>query len=269
MKRNLHWVVAGLLAAGLSGTQAHESKFGYVVEPTVPAKGEVEVEQWITGRFGRHDGAYSAWDFREEIEYGLTDKLGTAFYLNFTDEFQARGPNGEGGVSGGMDFQGISTELKYQLTDADLQPVGSLLYLEYTTDGSSHELEEKLVLSVERSHWTFAGNIITEQEWEYEDGSKLEEGALEFQAGISHPVCRNWSAGVEARHKIKYADAALSQREYGATFAGPNVMYSQGNVRVILAVLPQIHGTSGDDSGNLQLDEEERLQTRLVASYEF
>lgn len=261
------WIL-GLGLGAVVAAQGHDSKFVFVAEPTVPGEGEVEIEQWITGRFGRDGGSYSAWDFREEVEYGMTKNLAAALYLNFTDEFWQ--PDGSKESSGGgLDFTGVSLETKYQFTDPESQALGSLLYLEYTTDGSSHELEEKLVLGKAWSRWRFALNAITEQEWEYEDGSKLEEGTVEFSGGIAHHIAPGWSAGVEARHKIKYADAALSQREYAATYAGPNVTFEKGNVRVIFAVMPQLRGSGEGVSGGLQLDEEERLQTRLIASYEF
>ena len=84
--------VAGLLA--LVAT-ADDRKFTFVQEPVVPHAGETEFEQWITGRFGHEEGNYARWDLREELEYGLTDQLAGALYLNFTDIHE--------GIEGGED----------------------------------------------------------------------------------------------------------------------------------------------------------------------
>src|SRR5450631_210094 len=62
---------------------AGESLFSrtYTTE-TVPG-GHFELEQLIRNRSERSFGHYSAYDFRTEFEYGITDNLQGAFYLNY------------------------------------------------------------------------------------------------------------------------------------------------------------------------------------------
>ena len=46
------------------------------------AKGHGEFEQWITPRWEKEHGSYSVIDFREEVEYGVSDDFQMALYLN-------------------------------------------------------------------------------------------------------------------------------------------------------------------------------------------
>ena len=70
-------LVCGLLAA--VSTRADERFFTYVQDADVIPKGRWEFEQRLTLRKGYpggdHDYDQYFWDFREEIEYGFTEKL--------------------------------------------------------------------------------------------------------------------------------------------------------------------------------------------------
>src|SRR5881396_3522139 len=112
INRRLMLFVASLLTSFLAA-RADERLFTYVQEAEVLPKGGLEFEQWLTHRRGKADGVFARWDFREELEYGLTDRLSVAGYLNFKNTHSE-------GVTGRTDesrfeFEGISTELKYQL----------------------------------------------------------------------------------------------------------------------------------------------------------
>jgi len=263
------WKAAGISAALsavlMSGALADEKHFAFVKEPRVPNEGETEFEQWITGRFGREDGSYARWDIREELEYGFTDYLAGALYLNFTDIHEGV----EDAEDKGLDFTGISTELKYQLSDPYTDLLGSLLYFEYTTDGASHELEEKVVLGKDWDYWTIAADATLEQEWEDEDGETEKESSLQFGAGISRKLNTNWSVGLEAVQKFVHHGLGLDDEEYSTTSVGPNIHFKKEHFYVTLAVLPQVHGTGEGADGGLQLEHAERLQMRLHASVEF
>src|SRR4051812_29485798 len=85
---------------------ANERHFAFTYESgTLPA-GSAEIEPQVTWRVGR-DHYYSAFDQRFEFEYGLTDRLLTAFYVNFgaTTQWTAMNPR-----ETSFDYQGISTE---------------------------------------------------------------------------------------------------------------------------------------------------------------
>ena len=62
---------------------AGESPFGYVYTTDTHPRGAREIEQWLTRRHGQARGDYDLWQGRTEIEYGITDRLQTALYLNY------------------------------------------------------------------------------------------------------------------------------------------------------------------------------------------
>src|SRR5256885_688419 len=80
----------GLWAASLLTVRADERFFTYVYEADVLPAGKWEFEQWLTYRKGFPEGdrnfAQHLWDFREEIEYGVTDHFSSSCYLNFRND---------------------------------------------------------------------------------------------------------------------------------------------------------------------------------------
>ena len=84
----------GMLTSGLwlSVVTADERRFTYSYEPEVLPKGALEFEQWITLRTQRTKDAevkqdnYNLWEFREELEYGVTDNYSVSLYLNTASE---------------------------------------------------------------------------------------------------------------------------------------------------------------------------------------
>ena len=94
-------VACGLLAS--RGGLADERFFTYIQDADVIPKGGWEFEQWVTYRKGYPGGDRDfnqyLWDFREEMEYGFTDRLSGALYLNFSHPDQLYGA-GEYGCSG-------------------------------------------------------------------------------------------------------------------------------------------------------------------------
>src|SRR5882724_4239946 len=72
------------LAAG--PTSAVERFFTYTYEPETSPQGLLEYEQWITLRAGRNSTVgqeqYNRWEFRQELEYGVTDNYTLSLYLN-------------------------------------------------------------------------------------------------------------------------------------------------------------------------------------------
>lgn len=253
------------LAWGAESACADERKFGYVYEADVLPKGQAEFEQHITSRVGKDGGRYARWDFREEFEYGLAEKLTTALYLNFEDEFSS-GVDGREDSGGGLDFAGISSEWKYQLASPYTDPVGVAVYFEATSDFAHEaELEEKLIFSKNWEQWVAALNFTVEQEWEYEDEESEKEGVFEFTAGISRKLSNQWSAGLECRNHREFADSfTFEDEEHSAIFLGPNIAFASGDAWATLSVLPQIYGEGESAEDDLILDEHERVEIRLL-----
>ena len=66
----------------VSSVEAHEAIFAWTYTTDLTPKGHGEFEQWITPRWEKEQGNYSVIDFREELEYGVTDDFQIALYLN-------------------------------------------------------------------------------------------------------------------------------------------------------------------------------------------
>ena len=60
--------------------RADEAIFAWTYTTDLLPKGRWEFEQWVTSRWEKEHGTYSVLDFREELEYGLTDNFQIALY---------------------------------------------------------------------------------------------------------------------------------------------------------------------------------------------
>src|SRR5712671_5430830 len=74
------------LALGLASASAMERFFTYTYEPETMPKGALEYEQWISLRAGRNktvgQDSFNLWEFRHELEFGVTDDYSLSLYLN-------------------------------------------------------------------------------------------------------------------------------------------------------------------------------------------
>ncbi len=251
---------------------ADERFFTYIQEADMLPKGGWEFEQWVTYRKGNPEGdpQYNQylWDFRSEMEYGFTDKLSGAAYLNFQQNTVVANQPGLGGESSQFSFEGVSLEVKYQLLNPYFDPVGMALYFEPTFKGNATELEYKLIFSKNLADkWVFAANLTFEQEWEKENGETEKESGLEFTLGAAYRFSPNWSVGLEARYNTVYEGATLNERLGSAWFLGPNIHYGTAKWWATFTFLPQISGSPAQ--GNLNLTEHQRYEARLIFGINF
>lgn len=269
--RKLGGLLLVAILAGGSAARADERFFTYVYESEVLPKGHWEFEQWLTYREGFPGGdrnfARHIWDFREELEYGMTERLSAALYLNFrNDQLVART---EGFPDANeFSFHGVSAEFKYQWFNPNTKPVGVALYFEPTYNGNEQELEYKVIVSKTLGDkWALAGNISFEQEWEQESGIGEHESVLEFTAGAAYRFTPHWSAGLEARRHSVYEGLGLGERLGTGWFLGPNIHYGSATRWATLTVLPQFSGSPSD--GGIDRGEHQSFETRLIFGLNF
>src|SRR5258708_37319324 len=62
---------------------ADEPLFGFLYTTDLLPKGGMEVEQWMTWRHQKNSGSFDQLEHRTEFEYGITDQLQAALYLNY------------------------------------------------------------------------------------------------------------------------------------------------------------------------------------------
>ena len=293
-KSKLVFVAAAVLSVAAPAL-AGESPFGYVYTTDTHPRGEREVEQWLTRRHGQSRGDYDLWQARTEIEYGITDRLQTALYLNYDHvsafHNRADGTTGPGAfVPDAADpdarysrtfFQSFSSEWIYRLFSPYKDPIGLALYIEPSWGPDQRELETKLILQKnfldDRLVW--AANFTAAAEKERFHGEWEREGELELTTGLAYQIVPRWHAGVEYRHHRGYAGRgfAADKRVYAASFLGPSVHYASRNWWVSATFLTQIANAKAysDDAradvvgGRLYGEHHERNELRVKVGFTF
>ncbi|HYJ33693.1 MAG TPA: hypothetical protein VE326_10785 [Candidatus Binatia bacterium] len=237
----------------------------YFVEtytPYLAPAGELELETWLTSRSGKaEDQGSTAWEWRQEFEYSITNRLTAAAYLNFDQ------PGG-----GALRFKAPSLEFIYALADPGRIPGHPALYLETTESGEELELEPKLLLAHRSRRFVGAMNLVGEFEFRHNDEELLEDGTVMRKAwawrvvgGAAYELSSRVSAGVEGRYVAEYPN--FGPRSGSAFSLGPVFNVQAGEVQIGVGVLRQLRG-SPHTSGDLNLDEFERTQVRAIIGVE-
>jgi hypothetical protein len=267
----------GMLTSGLwlSVATADERRFTYSYEPEVLPKGALEFEQWITLRTQRTKDAevkqdnYNLWEFREELEYGVTDNYSVSLYLNTASEsFRDYSKSPSEDLSS-FDFKGVSIENRYMVLNPANHTVGLTLYLEPRYSGEEFELEEKIIIGQRHGDWKWAFNLTHATEWAGHFHST--EGELEASFGVTRDLGKHWSVGLEVRDHNELPE--YSKWENTALFLGPVVSYRQEKWWAALTVMPQIYGANfgenPDGHSHLELEGHEKLNVRLLIGISF
>lgn len=215
----LYVVLLGLSAIAADRVDAGERRFTFVYETTTLAKGEWEFEQWVTWKTAKESTRdFDRFDFRTEIEFGVTDTFQLGFYLSDWryEETASKGKN-----SG--DWRDIAVEAIWNLKDPATNPYGLALYGEIKVGDEMVEIEGKLLLQKNFGKMVLAYNAIIEAEWE---GSHYEEdkGELAQTIGLSYQFSPKFLAGIEIVHEFAIPDWAGIKGK-GVLYAGPNFSY--------------------------------------------
>jgi hypothetical protein len=266
-------ILTGLLATSalVVPSRADERRFTYTYEPETLPAGAIEFENWVTLGTQRSAAVgqknYNQWDFRQELEYGVSDRYTVALYLN------ERATSFEGASTGdhesSFDWKGVSLENRFNVLNPAEHAVGLTLYLEGRYSGEEAEIEEKLILGQRHGDWKWAFNLTHETEWE--DNLRDTEGELGASFGLSRDLGSHWSVGLELRDETLVPD--YQEFESTAVFLGPVVAYHQEKWWAALTVMPQIYGWdkdgSADGNSHLELVDNEKLNVRLLFGVNF
>ena len=263
----------GALAASLAiSANATERFFTYSYEPETMPQGAWEVEQWVTLRAGRTKAvgqdSYNRWEFRTELEYGVTDYYTASLYVNsaldnFRDSIARKSTHHYG-------WEGISLENRLMVLNPAEKPVGVALYLEPRYDGENFELEQKIIFGQRHGDWKWAINLTHATEWEEHFDEK--EGEVEISGGLTRFVGKHWAVGFEARDHNELPE--YDKWENSALYIGPVASYRRENWWATLTVMPQVwgdtlHGENPDGNRGLELEGHERWNVRLIAGITF
>jgi hypothetical protein len=257
--------------AGMVSAFAMERFFTYTYEPETMPKGALEYEQWIGLRAGRNKAVgqdnFNLWEFRHELEYGVTDNYSLSLYLNesLTNFRQTTG----GRRISHFGFDGVSLENRYLVMNPADHAVGVTLYVEPRYAGDGGELEEKIIVGQRHGDWKWALNLTHATEWSRD--WHVTEGEVEVSFGVTRRLSQRWSVGIEAREHNELPE--YRTWENTAFYLGPAVTYQREKWWATLTVMPQVAGANfaGNVDGNHQLDLEghERWNARLIAGFSF
>lgn len=242
-------IIQGGLPARLS--YADERRFTFVYEATTIPAGAVEYEQWFTwGTAKDSDPRFDRFDFRHELEIGLSDNLQMGLYLS--DWRSQRGDS----VDDGVQWRDAAVELKYNLTDPTSSAIGSALYSEVKVGDRLAELEGKIILQKNIGGWIIAWNGTVEAEWE---GRHFEEdnGKFEQSLGVSYEVSPKLLVGAELLHEIEYE--GWSTWGDHTVYMGPNVSYRTKDWWITAAPLAQVSDVSTEPD----------FQVRILFGFDF
>lgn len=228
-----------ILLALLPAADAGQRRYVYSYETLTAPKGTIEFENWVTWRHRDVPGGddRDRWEFRHEIEIGLTDRLQLSLYLA---DWQYDEDDSEGHK---FRHQHSGAVLMYNFTNPNTDLLGSAVYGEVLFGEDVIKLEGKLLLEKRFGPLGFVYNGIIEAEWEGDDWHE-ETGEFVQTFGVSYDLSKNWSVGVEGRHVIEMPD--WENTEPGVFYVGPNVAYRQGRFFATLGWLWQTSHVEGE-----------------------
>jgi len=250
---------------------ATERYFTYTYEPETLPKGGLEYEQWVTLRAGRNKTVgqedYHRWEFRHELEYGMTDDYSLSLYLN--ESLTTFKDVESGHHVSDFQFDGVSLENRYLVLNPADHAVGLALYLEPRYSGDEFELEQKVILGQRFGEWKWALNLTHATEWK--DHFKETEGEVEVSFGITRRFSPRWSIGIEARDHNEIPE--YDTWENTAFYLGPVATYQRERWWTSLSVMPQVVGANFaenvDGNHSLELEGHERWNIRLIIGISF
>ena len=238
------------VALGISAAEGGQRRFTYSYETVTAPKGSREYEQWITWKAHKADDSdYQKFEFRHELEFGLTDRLQLGLYLadwEIVDD--AAGSEAE--------YKKSAVELIYSLTNPITDPIGSALYFEAGLGPELFELEGKLLLQKNFGKLALVYDFVVEAEWEG-DNFDEEVGEIQNTFGISYQINPSLFVGIEALHEVEFED--WSESGANVVYIGPNISWRRGGFFATLSPLIQVTGVDGEPDFN----------TRLLVGFDF
>jgi hypothetical protein len=167
---------------------ADERPYAFTYEPTVSAAGEVELELYETlyqPASGSSEG--QTWVHQLEVGYGMTEQFTMSAYGVFRTT-----------PSNAFEAAAVRLEGRYKLLSAGDAPLDLVLYLELekeVVDDKPWAIEEKLIFGRTYRSFSWAANLIAEQEFPAGGGQELKAG---WSVGAAVEPVRGLRLGAES-----------------------------------------------------------------------
>jgi hypothetical protein len=167
---------------------ADERPYAFTYEPTVSVSGEIELEMYETMSQPRFGGsAARSWVHELEVGYGVTDRFTLSLYGVFRTSAGSR-----------LEPAASRLEGRYKLLGAEDAPLDLVLYAELekeVVDDKPWGVEEKVIFGRAYQRFSWAANLIAEQEFPAAGGHELKFG---WSAGAAVEPVRGLRLGVES-----------------------------------------------------------------------
>jgi hypothetical protein len=244
---------------------AAERHFGFSYESSVQSPGTAELEPWTTVRAGRAD-YYSNLGARLGIGFGIAKHLEGAFFWNLsatTEDVQAPAAVAPARLST-TDFQSLSAQLKYKLSDPVADALGCALLLEGSYGPFVTGFEGRVILDEQLGSLLLAANLVGGDFGQLDRRSTF-EGSLGATLAAGYFVTPSFVPSLEARSETAFD----SNIDRSVLYLGPSFSWLSGRYWATLAIEPQLVAFKGaSPSRNLDLSQNERLQARLLFGFE-
>jgi hypothetical protein len=303
-----HALLASVVVLAIE-LQAHadERIFGYVFTTDTMPHGRFEQQNWLTAGLGKSRGDYQLYQLSNGVDYGVTDPLQAAIYLD--SHYVTGDRDSPGGRTSGpfvpfnvdpfsryssAAVDGVTFAAKYRLTSPYIDGYGLALALQPMLGPRDMSVEYRVIGQQDFYDDTliWATNLALNQEWEHVSASSVDvynptapgrqegwnrKSSLEFDTGLSVRFAENWFLGLEFRNVNGFSGTLLQQAAYSAFFLGPNLHYGGERFWATFAVLPQLpvgRAFSADarqiySDGRIYGDEHEGIEARFGFGIQF
>jgi hypothetical protein len=167
---------------------ADERPYAFTYEPTVSASGEIELEIYETIYQSPQASSDSrTWVHQLEVGYGVTEQLTLSAYGVFRTT-----------SASAFEAAAVRLEGRYKLLSAGDAPLDLVLYLELekeVVDDKPWAIEEKLIFGRTYRSFSWAANLIAEQEFPAGGGQELKAG---WSVGAAVEPVRGLRIGAES-----------------------------------------------------------------------
>ncbi len=252
LSRKISQGLFAFLMASTAFTASHagEGIFGFVYPLDTQPKGKFEFEQRADFTHGQATGMYNFGQYRSELEYGLTDDVQIAGYINaysisaknnYTNPEMCENkipctagfavPERAHDNPSFKQFRvdGGSLELVWRILNPVISPVGVGLYVEPTLGKLEDSLEWRLLLQSNfmDDRLIFALNFLYEPEKEkYDNAGTIRNSMGDILYGVSYRFAPNWSAAIEGRYHTDHDGYYFNKHTQTANFIGPTLHYA-------------------------------------------
>lgn len=210
MKTKLLLLALALLLAAPSSF-ADRRKYVWTYQYATMAPEATELEFYQTAKLDETD----AWEYRVEIEHGLTPRWDLSIYQIFAQT--------EGGP---FKWDALQIRTRYKLAEPGRFFMNPLLYLEYNRKielTKQNKFEAKLILGRNFDKVNLAINPVYEFFWA--PGDPVHEIGLDI--GLSYEPTFKWSFGLESTSRHEYLPGGETET---GSYLGPTVSFATGTV---------------------------------------